>query len=109
MERTHNCGKQNTQDMFDTPRHIHEFLFQQFLDGHVDPSGEPSDAPAFSHVSAFFDEVVKSLKVLNGYVQLEILCGEVTQELSRMAFGSDSKRPKSFPRVYSRAYLSNIP
>ena len=109
MERTNNLWRRHTQDMFDTPRRIREFLFEQYLGGYMNPNGEPPDAPAFSHVSAFFDEVVKSLMVLNGRVQLEILCGELTQELSKMVFGSDSKRPKTFPRVYSRAYLSNVP
>jgi hypothetical protein len=108
MVRTQGSGKQHTQDMFDTPRHIREFLFQQYLDGYVNPN-EPPDAPAFSHVSAFFDEVVKSLVALRGRVKLEMLCGELTQELSKMKLRSDQTRPTEFPRLYSRAYLSNIP
>ena len=109
MKLTENRGERHARDMFDTLREIHYFLVQHSLDSYVDPSGKPSDAPAFSHVSAFFDEVVKSLIVLNDHVQLEMLCGELTQELSRMALGSNSMRPQGFPRMYSRAYLSNVP
>jgi hypothetical protein len=109
MERTNGCGKKHSQDMFETPRQIREFLFQQYLDSYVNPTGEPPDAPAFSHVSAFFGEVAKSLAALGDNVQLEMLCGELTQELTKMTDKSDLQRPAKFPQMYSRAYLSNIP
>ncbi|KAJ7068905.1 hypothetical protein B0H15DRAFT_139954 [Mycena belliarum] len=67
------------------------------------------DAPSFGNFADLFVEVAKAMKALKNQVKLELLCGELTQELTKMRFGGDHTRPADFPRLYSRAHLSNVP
>ncbi|GBE90051.1 hypothetical protein SCP_1800730 [Sparassis crispa] len=67
------------------------------------------DSATFMTVSDLFSAVATALKSVKGQVVLELLCGELTQELSKMRFLGDHTRPAKFPRSFTRAYLSNIP
>lgn len=64
--------------------------------------------PTFAHVSAFFDAVVDTIKVLKGSIQVEFIVGEVNQELSKVRLGTDT-RPSHFTKQFTRIWLSNIP
>ncbi|ESK89838.1 hypothetical protein Moror_823 [Moniliophthora roreri MCA 2997] len=69
-----------------------------------------ADCPSYSIVSIFFDAVNDSLAQLSGHIKLEILLGEYNGELIKMRNGDDVEdRPESFPRQYTRMWLSNIP
>lgn len=65
----------------------------------------PSDTIVFK----FFGLFILSLEGLSGKVQLEVVCGEVNQEMSKMRFSEDKSRPAHFPKLYTRAWLSNVP
>ncbi|KAJ6507320.1 hypothetical protein C8R47DRAFT_1100924 [Mycena vitilis] len=67
------------------------------------------DAPSFSNFVDLFDKVSEALTSLKSQVKLEVLCGELTQELSKMRLGGDHTRPADFPRSYQRGHLSNVP
>ncbi|KAF8958545.1 hypothetical protein BDZ97DRAFT_1906448 [Flammula alnicola] len=54
-----------------------------------------TESPTFSYLATFFDAI-------------ELLCGEVNSELSKIRSGTDS-RPKDFPKKFTRVWLSNIP
>ncbi|KIM72449.1 hypothetical protein PILCRDRAFT_16127, partial [Piloderma croceum F 1598] len=57
----------------------------------------------------FFDRVVEALKGMKGHVTIEVLQGELVQEMSKMRFRGDGSRPATFPRSFTRAWLSNVP
>lgn len=95
-------------DAFQAPKFIHEFVHRFGL-GAQRVAGNGPLAPSYTHTAAFFGGVVDALKAMKGEVKLEFLCGELTQELSKMRFGGYEDRPESFPTVFTRAYLSNIP
>ncbi|KAF7976940.1 hypothetical protein HWV62_5363 [Athelia sp. TMB] len=94
-------------DIFKPPRQIEIFNHTIGL-SRRDPTSVP-DAPAFSHVSTFFDNVVETLKNMKGRIQLEVVHGELIAELSKWRFGGDSGRPAQFPSKFTRAWLSNCP
>ncbi|KDR73934.1 hypothetical protein GALMADRAFT_250621 [Galerina marginata CBS 339.88] len=66
------------------------------------------ESPSFSHVATFFDSVIDAIQLMKGNFQIEMICGEVNQELSKVRLGTDS-RPPSFPKKFTRIWLSNIP
>ncbi|KDQ56564.1 hypothetical protein JAAARDRAFT_179150 [Jaapia argillacea MUCL 33604] len=70
---------------------------------------KPIDATASDHMNVLIDGVIKSIKALSGRFKLEFICGELTQELAKMHLGSDVMRPPSFPRLFTRMWISNIP
>lgn len=94
-------------DAFKPPRDIEEYN-HRFKVAEPHPDLIP-DAPAYSHVSAFFDGVVEALKVMKKHIKIELLCGELIQEMSKMRFCGDESRPADFPRSFTRAWLSNVP
>ncbi len=67
------------------------------------------DCPAFSILSMFFDGVVEAITNLKGHLTLELLQGDLNEELVKMQNGDDVTRPQSFPRKYTRIWLSNVP
>ncbi len=67
-----------------------------------------NDCPAYSVIEVFFDAVVDGLIALNGRVCIELLQGDVCQELTKMAYNVDN-RPANFPRAFTRMWLSNVP
>ncbi|KAH7922618.1 hypothetical protein BV22DRAFT_1070111 [Leucogyrophana mollusca] len=93
-------------DAFGTVRHI-----ESFNDEHLDDklTEKNPDSPAFLHVSRFFDAVVSALRGMAGHVKLEILAGDLSEQLSKMRFDPSSSRADSFPKTYTRAWLSNVP
>ncbi|CAA7271282.1 unnamed protein product [Cyclocybe aegerita] len=67
-----------------------------------------SDCPSFLTMSGFFRAVVETMKSLGGKLQVELIVGEICQELSKVRLGTDS-RPGHFPKKFTRIWLSNIP
>ncbi|KAJ6617025.1 hypothetical protein B0H10DRAFT_1914787 [Mycena sp. CBHHK59/15] len=94
-------------DPFEAPGYID--LFNQRFGINSTTDDDRPDAPSYGNFVDFFGNVAASLKELQGQIKLEILCGELTQELSKMRFGGDHTRPANFPRAYTRAHLSNVP
>jgi hypothetical protein len=84
-------------------------MFNERFDINSTTYEDRPDAPAFTNFSDLFENVVAALAALKGQIKLEILCGELTQELRKMRFGGDDTRPSDFPRLYTRGYLSNVP
>ncbi|KAJ7114132.1 hypothetical protein C8R44DRAFT_881678 [Mycena epipterygia] len=94
-------------DPFEAPGYI--ALFNQRFGINSTADNDRPDAPAFGNFVDLFEKVVEAMKSLKNQVKLEFLCGELTQELSKMRLGVDHTRPADFPRVYTRAHLSNVP
>lgn len=68
------------------------------------------DKTTFLVTNAFFDSLLNAFRALGGRLKLEIICGDLTQELSKMRFRGDKSRPADFPRSdYARMWLSNVP
>lgn len=68
-----------------------------------------ADCPSYSVVWTFFNAVLEAGRDLNHKIQLEIVCGELHQELLKMRISEDGNRPTQFPKSYTRAWLSNVP
>ncbi|KAG7447536.1 uncharacterized protein BT62DRAFT_1060778 [Guyanagaster necrorhizus] len=66
------------------------------------------DCPAYSVSEIFFDAVVNGLLALKDHIKIELLQGDISQELMKMAHGIDD-RPSDFPRMFTRIWLSNVP
>ncbi|KAK0230370.1 hypothetical protein IW262DRAFT_397327 [Armillaria fumosa] len=66
------------------------------------------DCPAYSVSEIFFDAVVDGLLALKDHIKIELLQGDISQELMKMAHGIDN-RPPGFPRTFTRMWLSNVP
>ncbi|KAK0461719.1 uncharacterized protein EV420DRAFT_1526820 [Desarmillaria tabescens] len=66
------------------------------------------DCPAYSVFEIFFDAVVDGLVNLKDHIKIELLQGDISQELMKMAHGIDN-RPPDFPRMFTRMWLSNVP
>lgn len=95
-------------DALKLPRQIEEYNHAYKLSKRNPPHLIP-DAPAYSHVSAFFDDVIETLQTMKGRLKLEFLFGELISELSKWRFGGDTDRPAHFPTTFNRAWLSNVP
>lgn len=67
------------------------------------------DCPSYTVTWAFFDAVLDSLKVLKDHIQLEVLRGELSQEVLKMRTSGDQHRPAHFPKTFTRMWLSNVP
>lgn len=59
--------------------------------------------------SVFFDGVANALKTVQEHVVLEFVAGNLTQVLVKMRYDADETRPSGFPKLYTRAWLSNVP
>lgn len=96
-----------TMDPFEPVRDMANFN-EKF--GLSDPKKNPDpDSPAYFHTTKFFDGVVDALRALAGHLKIEIIQGELMHELSKMRFHGDESRPVEFPRLFTRAWLSNVP
>jgi hypothetical protein len=94
-------------DAFKACQELEEYNDRFKLSG-ANASPNP-DAPAYSHTTRFFDGVVQALEGMKGHVTVEVLQGELVQEMSKMRFRGDGSRPATFPRSFTRAWLSNVP
>ncbi|KAJ7780170.1 hypothetical protein DFH07DRAFT_465077 [Mycena maculata] len=92
---------------FEAPGYID--LFNHRFGINSTTADDKPDAPCFSNFVDLFDKVSEALTSLKSQVKLEFLCGELTQELSKMRLGGDHTRPADFPRAYQRGHLSNVP
>ena len=95
--------------MFETVK-----LFDDFIQSlirtrkrHSRETYKPQDAAQIC--AAFFTEVAAALKALEEKITIEIICGGLSEELVKMQMGTDSHRADSFPRTYTRMWLSNVP
>ncbi|KAI0719795.1 hypothetical protein C8T65DRAFT_603249 [Cerioporus squamosus] len=87
-------------DMFQIINQFHKFNLRN----------KPEDnQTAWDVCSEFFDNVATALKTLGKRVTLEFICGGLSEELAKMRFKGDVARPKEFPRMYTRMWLSNVP
>lgn len=66
-------------------------------------------SPSFSVLKKFFSAVIDALRKLKGSLVLEIIQGDIFQELRKIRLGEDASRPTGFPREYTRMWLSNVP
>ncbi|KAI0357702.1 hypothetical protein OH77DRAFT_1421794 [Trametes cingulata] len=64
---------------------------------------------AWDVFSTFFENVAAALRGLTGHVTVELICGGLSEELAKMRLKGDVNRPPSFPRKYTRMWLSNVP
>lgn len=71
--------------------------------------GVDAKCPSFTIVNNFFSAVVDSLRALKGSLIIEIIQGDIFQELKKMRTAEDISRPVRFPRQYTRMWLSNVP
>jgi hypothetical protein len=94
-------------DAFQAPREIEEYNDRYKL--YTKNPSLNSDSSAYLHTTTFFDGVVKALKEIQGHIKIEILRGELVQQMSQMKFKGDGSRPAGFPRSFTRAWLSNVP
>lgn len=67
------------------------------------------DTRTYAACSAFFESVAEALNAVDGRVKLEVLCGEVIDELKKMQLNADRRRPAEFPKTFNRIWLSNVP
>ncbi len=58
---------------------------------------------------AFFEEAANAIQGLRGSLTVELICGELSEELAKMRHGGDVNRPASFPKKYTRIWMSNVP
>ncbi|RDB17580.1 hypothetical protein Hypma_001021 [Hypsizygus marmoreus] len=82
--------------------------FNEIFDIRPQSTAAQKDSPTFSYVSSFFDKVAEAIKNLGDSVQLEFICGDINQELSKIQLQTDS-RPAQFPKKFTRIWLSNVP
>jgi hypothetical protein len=68
-----------------------------------------SEVSAYTVCETFFDAVVDALKAMKGRLVLEVIHGDLMQSLSRIRLGKHGNRPQSFPAMYDRVWLSNVP
>ncbi|KAJ7777182.1 hypothetical protein B0H16DRAFT_1360889 [Mycena metata] len=94
-------------DPFEAPGYID--LFNQRFGISSTTDNDRPDAPSYGNFVDLFEKVAGALSSLKGQIKFEFLCGELTQELSKMRFGSDDTRPADFPQIYTRGHLSNVP
>ncbi|KAI0357701.1 hypothetical protein OH77DRAFT_1475432 [Trametes cingulata] len=64
---------------------------------------------AWDAFDAFCDGVSAALRGLEGKLTVELIAGGLSEELAKMRFKSDVTRAPSFPRRYTRMWLSNVP
>lgn len=102
----HGYPQMFSSDSFATINFIEQFC-RRF--GLLQVQRPNSDAPSFSVVSTFFTAVVDSLRSLHGRITLDIVQGDVTQELMRSRLREESLAPNRMPRKYTRMWLSNVP
>ncbi|KAL6301519.1 hypothetical protein BKA93DRAFT_796987 [Sparassis latifolia] len=101
---------------FETPHFIEDFNVETGLKPRSS-YGTNSDAPAFTAVADFFRATAEAVRGMKDRVVLEVLCGELSQEIAKMQLDNNASRPARFPKsrparfpkLFTRAYVSNIP
>lgn len=74
------------------------------------PRRHPSDDTfLFKSMTVFFDHLGQALKALEGHVKVELLFGDMVEELAKMRLKTNVLRPPEFPTSYIRMWLSNVP
>ncbi|CAA7262627.1 unnamed protein product [Cyclocybe aegerita] len=68
-----------------------------------------SKKTGYSIMSQFFEVLAEALWSVSRMLKFEILVGDVITGVPRLVAGDFGKRPKEFPRTYSRIWLSNVP
>ncbi|TFY79515.1 hypothetical protein EWM64_g4494 [Hericium alpestre] len=92
-------------DVFQSVRSLYNFNG----DFNIREGFDKTDSAAFNSASQFFDGVIDALRTMGDKLTLEVILGELTQELSKMKLNGDHTRPADFPRSFTRTWLSNVP
>ncbi|OJT04049.1 hypothetical protein TRAPUB_5285 [Trametes pubescens] len=95
-------------DVFEPVDHIEDFN-QRNKEQPKGPLKNDTNATAWDTFNPFFDEISNVLKGLAGHITVELIAGGLSEELAKMRLGGDVTRPTSFPRKYTRMWLSNVP
>jgi len=64
---------------------------------------------SFVACSRFFEMVADALWELQNTLKVEIVVEDAIMALPKLFAGELGQRPKTFPREYSRIFLSNVP
>ncbi|KAI9060061.1 hypothetical protein FKP32DRAFT_1656899 [Trametes sanguinea] len=95
-------------EMFDVIGHMDQFTRRDAPDAR-DPMSINQSMLAVEACTAFFAEVIASIKSLEGRLIVELICGGLAEELAKMQYKADITRPKHFPRKFTRMWMSNVP
>ncbi|KAI0357688.1 hypothetical protein OH77DRAFT_1421780 [Trametes cingulata] len=95
-------------DMFDTIAYMDQFNRRNGPNA-KEHRRTNQDMLAASTCGAFFEEVATAIKGLGERLTVELICGGLSEELGKMQYRADVTRPASFPRKYTRMWLSNVP
>ena len=93
-------------DMFLT---VSEFDRFNRRDDDEEETASGCDWTAWQTCKQFFEAAAAALKAMGSKVTLELICGGLSEELAKMRFKGDLTRPATFPRKYTRMWLSNVP
>lgn len=91
-------------DMFGTAGSFDDFNRRNDATGQRD-----SMEVVWKTCNRFFEEAAAALKALGSKIVLEFICGGLSEELAKMRLKGDLTRPPTFPRKYTRMWLSNVP
>jgi hypothetical protein len=94
-------------DAFQIP-HIFEEFNERFNISESVASTEEGKI-AFNVIDVFIESLLGALRSLSEHLKIEVICGDMTQELAKIRFNGDVSRPPEFPRMYYRMWLSNVP
>ncbi|KAI0772968.1 hypothetical protein BD413DRAFT_492417 [Trametes elegans] len=64
---------------------------------------------AWDTFKTFFEDRSAALHGLGDHVNVEMICGGLSEKLAKMNFKGGLTRPAHFPRKYTRMWLSNVP
>ncbi|KAI0366582.1 hypothetical protein BV20DRAFT_971762 [Pilatotrama ljubarskyi] len=95
-------------DMFHTIAYMDQFNRRSGPNAQEHPRTN-QDMLAAPTCGTFFEEVAAAIKGLGGRLTVELICGGLAEELGKMQYKADVTRPPSFPRKYTRMWLSNVP
>lgn len=73
------------------------------------PRHPTDDNYVFKSMMVFFDFLGQSIKTMDRHVKVELLYGDMVEELAKMRLKTDVMRPPEFPRTFLRMWLSNVP
>lgn len=83
-------------DVFSSAIQFQEFYDKFNLGRNVSKINE--DCAACDYCSRVFSAAAEAIKSVMGRFKVEMICGELNKEMSKMKFRSDFTRPEQFPR-----------
>jgi hypothetical protein len=64
---------------------------------------------SFDISSQYFEMVADAIRTLHEGLKIEIIVGDVMSGIPRLLEGDMAPRPDTFPKKYTRMWLSNVP